>query len=283
MCHRVRADDAFTTGWTELAQDRFLVRAHWPATHPFFSPVQGGHDPLLVVETMRQSAMAIVHAAYGAPLDHRFLLTTLAYTCVPGRNGVRAAGNEVDLLLTMSELRRGGGQLARLRVDWVVERDGLTVATGTGRARLISPQVYRRLRGEQIRPIDHWSEADHADPDLVGRSRAQDVLIAPTALPDAWELRADTRHPVLFQRPNDHIPGMLLLEAARQAASAATAPVPFVPTRGSIVFHRYAEFAGRCLLKVDGEVTPQPESAVRVVGLQDGSPVFESAFVSTPA
>jgi 2-oxo-3-(phosphooxy)propyl 3-oxoalkanoate synthase len=287
MCHRARADDAFTTGWTQLAQDRFLVRANWPGAHTFFSPVHGNlHDPLLVVETMRQSAMAIVHAAYGVPLEHRFLLTDLTYSCVPEQLAVRETGEEVDLLLTASELRIGGGQLTRLRMHWEVQREGVTVAVGTGHARLIDPQVYRRLRGERIQPIDHMPETVPADPALVRRSHVRDVLVSPTARRDVWQVRVDTGHPVLFQRPNDHVPGMLLLEAARQAASAVTTPRPFVPIGGSIVFHRYAEFARPCRLEIETEpAEPGAPGAppIRVVGLQDDFPVFECAFSAAPA
>ncbi|MGV9311897.1 ScbA/BarX family gamma-butyrolactone biosynthesis protein [Streptomyces sp. NPDC003691] len=285
MCHRVRADDTFATGWNTLGEDRFLVRANWPGAHPFFSPVHGGlHDPLLVVETMRQSAMAVLHGAYGTPPDHHFLLRDITYTCFPEQLGARntSGEDEVDLVVTFPELHYGGGYPSRLRAEWVIERGGRTLATGMAHARLISPPIYGRLRKDRVRPTAFRSGAPAADPKLVGRSRPQDILLAPTSRSDVWELRADTGHPVLFQRPNDHIPGMLLVEAARQAACARTAPEPFVPLRGSIVFHRYAEFTERCLLEAAADESAGPD-AIRVVGFQDDSPVFECVFGPAPA
>ncbi|WP_260845011.1 AfsA-related hotdog domain-containing protein [Streptomyces sp. SLBN-31] len=47
-----------------------------------------------------------------------------------------------------------------------------------------------------------------------------DVVLSPLGQPHRWQLRVDTRHPVLFDHIVDHVPGMLLIEAARQAATA---------------------------------------------------------------
>lgn len=38
---------------------------------------------------------------------------------------------------------------------------------------------------------------------------------------DGWPLRVDRTHPILFDHQLDHVPGMLLLEAARQAGFSA--------------------------------------------------------------
>ncbi|MFG2296247.1 ScbA/BarX family gamma-butyrolactone biosynthesis protein [Streptomyces sp. NPDC048603] len=282
LCHRVRAEDAFAIGWTELAKDRFLVRAGWPPSHPFFAPLHGGvHDPLLIVETMRQSTMAVLHAGYGIPLDHHFLLTELAYVYHPEGFGVSGTEDLADLEITFSDLTYRGRNLSHLTVGWVVRRDGRTVATGGGQARLISPGVYRRLRGGRVTPVTYRPQAPAADASLVGRSRTEDVLLSPTPVDGLWELRPDTGHTTLFQRPADHIPGMLLFEAARQAAAAAVAPAPFLPARGSIVFHQYAEFDSPCLV----EAIPVPTGArgtetLQVTGHQGGAELFRCTFTT---
>ncbi|MEV7616910.1 ScbA/BarX family gamma-butyrolactone biosynthesis protein [Streptomyces sp. NPDC089799] len=282
LCHRVRPEDAFALGWTELAKDRFLVRVGWPTSHPFFAPVHGGiHDPLLIVETMRQSTMAVLHAGYGIPLDHHFLLTELEYVYHPEGFEVGGPEDRADLEITFSDLVHRGRNLSHLTVDWVIRRDCRTVATGGGRARLISPGVYRRLRGGRDTPVSFRPQTHAADAALVGRSRPEDVLLSPTPANGLWELRPDTEHPTLFQRPSDHIPGMLLFEAARQAAAAAVAPVPFLPARGSIVFHQYAEFDSPCLV----EAVPVPArehgtSTLEVTGHQAGAPLFHCTFTT---
>ncbi|MEO3975081.1 ScbA/BarX family gamma-butyrolactone biosynthesis protein [Streptomyces sp. CAU 1734] len=285
QCHRARAQDAFATGWTALGPNRFLVRAAWPREHPFFTPLGGRvHDPLLIVETMRQSAMAVLHAAFGVPLGHHFLLTGIDYAChprhlAPGNGpGPGAAdaddadGAEVELVFP--ELKYRGGHLSQLLVQWTVRRGGAVAATGTGLCRITAPQVYRRLRGPHTAPVSHHPAAPPVRAALAGRTRPADVLLTPAGRAGTWELLADTRHPTLFQRPGDHIPGMLLLEAARQAACAAAGPDPFLPQRGAVSFHRYAEFDTPCVLQAAAMPAPGGARVVRVTGHQGGAPVF---------
>ncbi|QMV06648.1 hypothetical protein GJU35_13800 [Streptomyces lincolnensis] len=85
-------------------------------------------------------------------------------------------------------------------------------------------------------------------------------------------MRVDTSHPLLFDRPDDHVPGMVLLEAARQAAAAVTPGdgTPY-PLSMENTFDRYVEFDTPCWI----EATPVTDG-VRVVGHQDGEQVFSS-------
>ncbi|NEC10620.1 AfsA-related hotdog domain-containing protein, partial [Streptomyces sp. SID7909] len=95
----------------------------------------------------------------------------------------------------------------------------------------------------------------------------RDVVLAPPVAPGRWPLRLDTGHPTLFGRPNDHVPGILLLEAARQAANAT---VPgFLPVTLRSDFLRYVELDRPCWI----EATTAP-AGVRVRAVQDGEPVF---------
>ncbi|WP_137993260.1 ScbA/BarX family gamma-butyrolactone biosynthesis protein [Streptomyces vilmorinianum] len=279
LCHRVRAEDTFTVGWRPTGDPhRFRVAAAWPAGHPFFAPVHGRvHDPLLVVETLRQSTMALLHDAFAVPLTHKILLSEIAFTFEAGGLDAGEGVVEAEIETRFTELVHKGGTLSEARVEWTVHRGGAAVATGSSHARFTSPPVYRRLRGGRVEPGESipGPRTVRAPAALVGRRREGDVLLAPAGGDGRWELVVDTRHPTLFQRPNDHIPGMLFLEAARQAATAAASPAPFVPSSGSIAFERYAEFGAPCLLEVrhDGGT-----GAFRVTGHQDGERLFVCAF-----
>ncbi|MCZ0971672.1 AfsA-related hotdog domain-containing protein [Streptomyces albulus] len=55
----------------------------------------------------------------------------------------------------------------------------------------------------------------------------------------------NTAHPVLFDHPVDHVPGMLMVEAARQAARAV-APHWSLPVALDCSFARYAELDAPC-------------------------------------
>jgi hypothetical protein len=107
-------------------------------------------------------------------------------------------------------------------------------------------------------------------PAVVGRVLPADVVLAPADRPDRWQLRVDTAHPVFFDHPLDHAPGMLLLEAARQAVRARSggtrSPVSF-----HITFHQYAELDEPAWI----EATDGPGTDIQVVGKQGESAVFE--------
>jgi hypothetical protein len=283
--HRTVGRDAFPWAWRRMGEHDFAVSAALPHAHPFFAPVGDGfHDPLLIVETMRQATMLVAHAGLGVPVDHHFLLTDLDFTCYPRHQGAGGAPMDVVVDVTCSEIVRRGGRVGGLRADIVVRRGGRLIANGGGRIVCTSPRVYRRLRGERACPAGVLSVPEAVAPQVVGRREVGDVLLSPTGQDLLWLLRVDTTHPTLFQRPNDHVPGMLLLEAARQAAGAVTFPAPFLACAGTIAFRRYAEFARPCWIRAD-VVGPDPSevTAVQVTGVQDDEVVFVADLSRSPA
>lgn len=284
LVHRTRVQDAFPVSWIPKGGDRFSVTAVLPHDHPFFAPVHGDrHDPLLIAETLRQAAMLVFHAGYGVPVGYHFLMATLDYTCHLDHLGVSGEVAELEVEVACSQLKFRGGQPVQGQVDWAVRRAGRLAATGTATTRFTSPQVYRRMRGDFATPTASVPGTAPVPAARAGRTRDEDVVLSASSQQDTWRLRVDTSHPTLFQRPNDHVPGMLLLEAARQAACLVTGPAPFVPSIGGTRFVRYAEFDSPCWIQAT--VRPGPAAGlttVRVTGHQDGSLVFLTTL-SSPA
>ncbi|MEU6045981.1 2-oxo-3-(phosphooxy)propyl 3-oxoalkanoate synthase [Streptomyces griseus] len=280
MVHRSRPEDAFPRHWVRLARDRFSVAAVLPHDHPFFAPVSGDrHDPLLVAEAMRQAAMLSFHAGYGVPVGYHFLMADLDYACDLDHLGVGGAPAEIDVEVFCSDLKWRGGLPVQGRVGWAVHRDGELAATGTGATRFTNPKVYRRMRGDTPAEGISIPRAAPVSTAGAGRTRAEDVVLSETGRDGVWELRVDTRHPTLFQRPNDHVPGMLLLEAARQAACLAVGPGGIVPAEARSRFHRYAEFDSPC--SIGAVVRPgaaEDTVTVQVTGHQDGELVFSTVL-----
>ncbi|MEU6626155.1 ScbA/BarX family gamma-butyrolactone biosynthesis protein [Streptomyces litmocidini] len=281
--HRADPTDIIPTGWTQLAENRFSVSARWPAAHPFFSPVAGDrHDPVLVAETIRQTAMLVAHAEFGVPVEDQFVMWGLHYTADAEALAVNGPFSDltVDVVCSDLESRRGG--LRNLRTTMILTRDGRHLATGGSLARCTSALAYRRIRGERMaalgRPVPLLPAVA---PHLVGRTHAKDVVLAAGTRDDRWQLRVNTAHPTLFRRPNDHVPGMLLLEAARQAATLTLGGGAYLPTVMDVSFSRYVELDSPCWIGT--EVLPGPASdgaTVRVTGHQDGHQVFLCALTS---
>ncbi|GAA3081134.1 gamma-butyrolactone biosynthesis protein ScbA [Streptomyces roseofulvus] len=283
--HRANPADIMPTGWAREDENRFSVSARWPDAHAFFSPLVGGlHDPVLVAETLRQATMLVAHAEIGVPVDHQFVMWDLTYRVDPEALSLYGLSPEVAVGLVFSEVRGRGRNLRTFRADGVIHREGRRVATARGRISCTSPLAYRRIRGARMDALTTPVPLiPGVAPEEVGREHPEDVVLAPATGRNRWRLRINTAHPTLFRRPNDHVPGMLLLEAARQAAHQVTGTETFFPSVVNMSFSRYVELAPPCWITAEFVPSTDPELvAVRVEGHQDGEPVFHCTL-SSPA
>ncbi|MGW6909572.1 ScbA/BarX family gamma-butyrolactone biosynthesis protein [Streptomyces sp. NPDC054940] len=276
--HRTDARDAFPTGWRRLDDTRFQVRARWPARHRFFTARSGYlQDPLLIPEILRQSTMLLAHAAFGVPGDARFVMQCVRYATSPTRLALDDSGEDVVACITCGDVRRRGRRTTGMHSSMVLRRAGRVLATADGRVDCVSEPAYRRLRGERLSAAGRTVPLlPGLPPEAVGRTDASAVVLAPSPRPGSWRLRVDTAHPTLFRRPNDHVPGIVLLEAARQAATAFSPdPGRTVAIGMDMAFSRYAELDSPCWIEADTEASDDPDpTTVRVRGMQDTGEVF---------
>jgi hypothetical protein len=282
LVHRAAIAEVFLTGMCRPAEDRFHVTAQLPRGHSFFTPIAGTHyDPMLICETIRQVGSYLAHEAFEVPLGHQFLLWSLDYATVTEHLVIGDAPADVDLDVTVSDVRMRGTQLQGLRYRVVMRHGAHVIATGDVVYTVASPSVYRRLRGERAgcMPVPSLPPAS-LHPGQVGRYSPFDVVLAaaprPSGVGATWQLRYDTRHPVLFDHPGDHLPGMVLMEAARQAALALTPSPAVLPEAVTSTYHRYAEF-GTPLWIAAARSGP---ATIEVTGTQNDEEVFR-AQVST--
>ncbi|MFF3216034.1 ScbA/BarX family gamma-butyrolactone biosynthesis protein [Streptomyces sp. NPDC002886] len=258
LVHRAAVSEVLLTDWDRVDDTHFVMTAQWPRGHSFFTPVAGGyHDPLIGCETLRQIGLLLGHAEFGIPFGHQFIVWNIGIDVRPEhlRMGFEPTALSIDV--TCTEINRRGRNLSGLRIDAVFRRDGNVVATGSGSFSCMSPGVYRRVRGNHTLDGD-WHQRpliSPAAPDSVGRMSPMDVVLSPTAEPARWQLRTDTRHPVLFEHAVDHVPGMVLLEAARQATAAALGRSSYLPLGIDSEFKRYVELDSPCM--VEARVLPE--------------------------
>ncbi|MFE1444573.1 ScbA/BarX family gamma-butyrolactone biosynthesis protein [Streptomyces sp. NPDC058739] len=282
--HRASVAEVMLTDWARLDEQHFTVTAQWPRLHCFFATLDGYHDPLLVAETIRQAGLLLAHAEFDVPLDHKFLMWDLSVDIDAEQLLIGGAPASVVIDITCSDIKWRGRNISGLHFDAVIRRDGQQVATAGATFTCLSPAVYRRLRtpriGEGVAPIPLTSPIAPQD---VARLSPTDVVLSPLPGQDSWQLRVDTRHPVLFDHPVDHVPGMVLLEAARQAAIAYL-DRDCLPVGITSEFTRYAELDEPCLVEVCS--LPRDEQGrerVLVTGRQEGEVVFSSTLTAAPA
>ncbi|MGW4377896.1 ScbA/BarX family gamma-butyrolactone biosynthesis protein [Streptomyces albidoflavus] len=280
--HRASVAEVLLTDWARTDDGRYGVTAQWPRGHSFFTTVEGCHDPLIAAETIRQAGALLAHAEFGVPLSHKFLMWDLACAVHPENLRVEGTPAALDVEITCHDIKRRGTALTGLRYEAVIRRDGQVAATGGASFTCTSPRVYERLRAERLagaRP--QLPLTAPTAPQTVGRISPTDVVLSPTGEQNRWQLRVDTRHPVLFEHPVDHIPGMMLLEAARQA-TAATLGAPALPLSVTSTFARYAELDAPCLIearRLPGSGAPREES-VLVTAVQEDEPVFRATVTA---
>ena len=283
--HRASLAEVFLTSCEKVGENRFTLTGQWPRAHTFFNRPDGRqHDPLLFAETARQIGLYLAHTEFGVPLGHPFIMWDLSWDVDPQRLAIGATPS--DLLLDVTYSSQAGGNRNASKGPFEVKvdlwRGDRLVGSGTEHFTLVSPAAYHRLRGQlPAVPADPSAEARTARvrPADVGRAHPNDVVLAASDQAGRWLLACDRQHPIMFDHQADHIPGMVLLEAARQASCALLAPQAdlLIPSQVSSEFHRYVEFGSPCWI----EATPLPgqdagRAGFLVTAEQDGRTVFSA-------
>ncbi|MEW2623421.1 ScbA/BarX family gamma-butyrolactone biosynthesis protein [Streptomyces sp. NPDC048106] len=289
LVHKHDRAEVLLKRFERTGPDTFTVSAVWPAKHSFYGTDVGVYDPMLFIETVRQNVPLLSHVGYEVPFEHRLIWQD--FTCEIGRSAMQVTESQatLELRIACSRIVRRGPRMAALTMDVIALREGMHL--GTARVRFTSnpPAVYRRLRGTRAdldRAVAAALEpAPPVHPGLVGRAHGTDVVLSPSELQGRWLLRSDTGHPILFDHPVDHVPGMLLLDAARQAAHAVSAPGAAAPVRFDARFHRYVELDAPCWIAAE---SAQPDlmgrPGVTVRALQNGEVAFScSVATESPA
>ncbi|MFD9721167.1 ScbA/BarX family gamma-butyrolactone biosynthesis protein [Streptomyces sp. NPDC059076] len=292
LVHRAAVAEVLLTGWGRTDGGRFTASAQWPRGHSFFTPISGSHyDPLMIMETIRQVGSLIAHTEFDVPLGHQFLLRDLQVSVSPEHLRVEGVPAALDIEITYTDVKRRRYGHAGAHYETVVSRDGQVVATGAATYTCTTPEVYQRVRGDRVLRGD-WPQLQltaPVSPQSVGRVSPIDVVLSPVGEAHRWQLRVDTRHPILFDHPVDHVPGMVLIEAARQAATAVlkgtslVSETELMPSRIVSKFRRYTELDSPCLIEAHPIPTGPDEAAVLVTGLQNGDQVFNCTVAADSA
>ncbi|MEV0219957.1 ScbA/BarX family gamma-butyrolactone biosynthesis protein [Streptomyces sp. NPDC050704] len=283
--HKTVQSEVILTGWFPVAPDRFRVTARWPVDHSYYHPVNGRHDPLLIAESVRQAVPLLSHVAYDVPFGHRQTWHTFRYEIDPAALAVTDSPASVDMDITCSDVVQRGGRLVSLHMHVELTVDGVRLGVAeTGFANM-APAVYPRLRGPYADVEEAVRRSLPLTPPVprgqVARTESADVVLSPGDSPLRTRLRVDHTHPVLFDHPVDHAPGMLLLEAARQAMHVVAHPRPVIATAMEVVFTQYVEFDAPCW--VHAEAAGDGTEPIQVSAVQNGARAFTALVTATPA
>lgn len=267
--------------------DTHVVTVHWPPTHRFYTPHPDRYTPHILTESIRQALALISRTAFGVPATSRMGWQTFNLSATPALLYTEPQGASVRLTVTHSCVTRRKQGSARLTASIEATRGDFHLGSAQVTYSAHPPAIYDRLRGPYADPHTATSRALPPPSPLAtalsGTRQPRDVVLAGTQTPRTWLLRVDTGHPVLFDHPHDHVPGMVLLEACSQAATATVHPLHTLPIGFDTQFLRYVELDQPCRIS-----TTQREPAVHthhtidVVGTQNGQTAFTSSVTAHP-
>ncbi|WAZ22899.1 ScbA protein [Streptomyces cinnabarinus] len=286
LVHRTHRKDVLPTGITQFDERHYTVSTQWPADHRRFTDAGGNFLPSLVIESIRQAVILVAHDGLGVPLGHQFLVSTAHHRVDPARLLAPDAPARLDLDVSIHDLKHRRGVPSSLEARVVLRVDGEIIGTGGGECAVMTSEVYRRLR--RGRTDTAWAAALTAPlpapvpAHSVGRTHACDVTLAPGDVPGQWLLRADVSNELMFDHPNDHMPAMVLLDAAQQAAHTVFGPRPFRPASCVVSCSRYVEFDSPCTIRADLKEEAGRGYVLSVTGHQDGEQAFEVRFEELP-
>lgn len=225
LVHRDAIAEVLLTDLVQETETTFSVAAQWPRSHRVYRPDQDGrHDPMLILETVRQTGLALSHYGFAVDFDQQSVMRDVGFTLNQAAEPrARFAATNLSIAVECRDVVRRAGALRSMTVVLRFTADGTGFATGTGTISWLSARTYSALRARAGSHPDTNPERRQAKRTrlAVTYSRAAaDSLIAASGGGRSRRLVVPLGHPVYFDHPLDHAPGMLLIDAAWQAASA---------------------------------------------------------------
>lgn len=269
LIHRRNPGEAFLVNAMRTGPDRFTAAALLPPAHPHYGEHTGPSralDPLLLLECARQAETYAAHTMFGVERGAHFVLRAWSaqFDAVPP--GADGAPGELLLTARTSSPRMVGDRLRGLDFDFELLAAGTRVGRVWMDVGYVSAAAYPVLRGRGRVGPPPSSDAlvpaagRPAAPDRVGRLRPTDVVLLDVvsgARACTARLRVPVENPSLFDHAQDHVPAMVLMEAARQLAVLVVGErVGAGPERTRLAaldatFERYAELDGPVLLTAE--------------------------------
>ncbi|WP_194833131.1 ScbA/BarX family gamma-butyrolactone biosynthesis protein [Nocardia sp. XZ_19_369] len=255
LVHRAAVNEVFLTDGVAIGKREWAVAAMLPRSHMLFN--DGGNpdylDTIAIMEVTRQVTEYVAHRFVHVP-DNQFLVfrdmridifaperlragpaPARVLTIVNARTSERLAQHPVSIIVDGHECGRAGGRWLPLPLhyyEYIRER---------------ARQKTLARSPEPARPVD---PSAMLAPDRVGRGQPRNVLLANGIVSESdtmtFLLVVDQTHPVFFDHPMDHVPGMLMLEAARQASLATLSEHRSADPRRCLIVGCEVDFGNFC-------------------------------------
>ena len=258
LVHRWSLSEVFLTGYEPRPGADFACAAQLPQSHAYFLDHPGHgrwYDPLNVLEAGRQAVTYVAHVGQGVPRDTTFMVSAWSLDLSDPSALTRGERpGELRLDGTVTDRRERGGSLRFVAFAMDLVLDGHPLGRLTMDVGCTPTEQYHQLRRMQRGTgvptafrLPAEAAGRPADPADVGRTDPANVVLDAVATTDdgltATLSPRTFANRSLYDHPYDHVPAMVLSEAARQCALllAADGPWPHRIVRLDGRFRKFAE------------------------------------------
>jgi hypothetical protein len=217
LVHKKEISEVFLTDSCQGVGDTFVLGALWPRSHSFYQQDSASYDSLLIAETVRQATILVGHQFFDIPLDCRFVINDMFVQVIQKRGRNSGEPTPIVLHANARNIRRRGGRVTEWRMNVSFHAGETLIAHAGGGLQVYRPNGYARLRGNT--PTMTFDNIYSNSPLIEATS---DSVLSSSKRLATWSLSISAAHPVFFDHPIDHVPGMLIPEAARQAGRIYT-------------------------------------------------------------
>ncbi len=240
--HRRNLTEVFVTDVRRVDQHSFVAAALLPVVHPHYTshvgPVPRLVDPMLLLECCRQAETYAAHALFEVEMGAAFVLRN--WSAQLSEEALRtivtrteSGPKELRMVAFTSNPRWVRDKLCGLDYEFHLWVSGIRIGQVRMEVGYLAAQTYAVIRSRRRAGPPPLSSDEQPSlmtgqlvgPALVGRINATDVLLLDVLARSesvTAALRIPLEHISFFDHAQDHVPGMVLVEAARQIAALAT-------------------------------------------------------------
>ncbi|MDJ0396703.1 ScbA/BarX family gamma-butyrolactone biosynthesis protein [Rhodococcus sp. G-MC3] len=249
LVHRHAVAEVFLTDYSIGPGPAYDVAVQLPLSHRIFDASGDEHDPLGVAEAFRQTVVLLCHTSYDIPLHYRFLMEKFSVKML-GALRMHSTAAPLTFRLAVNDVTYRDGAASGVDVSGTLTDGTQDVARCSAVARGVSPEGYRRIRQGRD---DQYPNQRTVPPgtvviaaEQVGRTSDRDVLLSTDDARRRLFCTPDPHNHALFDHPVDHIPGMVIFEAARQALRYCSGQPAAQIAELSAIFPRFTEWETPC-------------------------------------
>lgn len=268
LLHRRTSSEVFLTDAGEAGERGYRAGARLPASHSYYTD-HAGHsalDPMLLLECARQAETYGAHVHLGVGDDTKFILRSWSMRLpglFHGRSGTRS-----DLSMSVTTDRPVGRAAPARSGSYEIEFALGDERVGDVRMDVgyLSSAAYSHVRTLRrgtppVSSDDVGATPATVAPAAVARTREINTLLADperTGEGLRTRVRLPVDNPSMFEHAQDHLPGMVLTEAARQLCLLAGAELLGRPATTTTVIGFDLEFSQFAELDAPTTITAEP-------------------------